>query len=107
MKKCLALILCFATVFSSVAFCFTAIAAELEFGVETGEDMTVFEPENVKALSKSLAYELPEPLIEPSVALGEAERSAENAENNAFLTSVFLMAKERKNPPICFPMQRI
>lgn len=89
MKKCLALILCFATVFSSVAFCFPAIAAELEFGVETGKDMTVFEPENVKALSKSLAYELPEPLIEPSVALGEAERSAENAENNAFLTSVF------------------
>ena len=69
MKKCLALILCFATIFSSVAFCFPAIAAELEFGVETGEDMTVFEPEILKAHSKSLAYELHESLKTQKITL--------------------------------------
>ena len=38
MKKILSLILCLATIFSSVAFCVPAIAADIDFGVETGED---------------------------------------------------------------------
>lgn len=38
MKKMLSLILCLATIFSSVAFCFPAIAADIEFGVETGKE---------------------------------------------------------------------
>ncbi len=43
MKKILSLILCLATIFSSVAFCVPAIAADIDFGIET-----VTEPSGTK-----------------------------------------------------------
>ena len=41
MKKTISLILCFAMLLSTVAFCLPAVAAEIEFGVESSEDYQV------------------------------------------------------------------
>ena len=60
MKKMLSLILCLATIFSSVAFCFPAIAADLEFGVETGEEQATLPAEKEDA---ALAADFSLPVI--------------------------------------------
>ena len=61
MKKMLSLILCLATIFSSVAFCFPAIAADLDYDVETGADYATLpaeEQEDQAALAEDLVLPL-------------------------------------------------
>lgn len=62
MKKMLSLILCLATIFSSVAFCFPAIAADLDYDVETGADYATL-PAEEQEDKASLAEDLVLPLV--------------------------------------------
>ena len=89
MKKMLSLILCLATIFSSVAFCFPAIAADLDYDVETGADYATIpaeEQEDQAALAEDLllplVFDFEEGVIPDSVSrknqLGGAELSVVN-----------------------------
>ena len=52
MKKTISLILCIAMILSSVAFCLPAIAADIDFSVETSEDFAIL-PEQEAELAAS------------------------------------------------------
>ncbi len=89
MKKMLSLILCLATIFSSVAFCFPAIAADLDYDVETGADYATLpaeEQEDQAALAEDLVlplvFDFEDGVIPDSVSLknqlGGAELSVVN-----------------------------
>lgn len=52
MKKTISLILCIAMILSSVAFCMPAIAADIDFSVETSEDFAIL-PEQEAELAAS------------------------------------------------------